>query len=272
LKIISRCKKIVLWTLLFPVLLALSLSGLGHAAPRSSSSVKPSPVHGATNALLLVAQKEGETEMPEAEEPVERLADPLEPVNRLFFHVNDRLYFWVLKPVASGYQTFIPQRTRLSVRNFFSNVATPIRVANCLLQFKFKGAGNETIRFFVNSVFGLGGFVDAAKREFNLEKRDEDFGQTLGFYGIGPIIYINWPIFGPSSLRDTAGSFADGFLDPWNYFVTSVPANLAVKGYDRVNDTSLQIGEYEDLKEAALDPYIALRNAYHQFRENRIRE
>ena len=206
------------------------------------------------------------------EEPVKTIADPLEPINRLFFHVNDKFYFWILKPVASGYKAIVPQFVRVSVSNFFSNVATPIRLANCLLQLNIKGAGTETARFVLNTAIGGLGFFDPAKQEFNISKQDEDFGQTLGFYGFGSGFYINWPILGPSSLRDTVGFTADTFLDPKTYLITSTPVNLAVTSYNLVNKTSLTIGEYEDLKKAALDPYIALRDAYYQYREKKIRE
>ncbi len=206
-----------------------------------------------------------------AEEPAETIADPLEPVNRAFFQFNDKFYFWVLKPVASGYKAIIPEDGRVGVRNFFSNLTTPVRLVNCLLQGKFKGAGNETVRFFVNTALGLAGFLDTAKKEFKIEKQDADFGQTLGVWGIGPAFFINWPILGPSSLRDTVGFTGDLFLDPQNYLITSIPVNLAVKSYNQVNESSLTLGEYEDFKKAALDPYIALKDAYHQYRQNKIR-
>ena len=205
------------------------------------------------------------------EEPVETMADPLEPVNRAFFQFNDKFYFWILKPVASGYKAIIPEDGRVGVRNFFSNLTTPIRLVNCLLQAKFKGAGNETIRFLLNTTFGLAGFLDPAKKEFKIQKQEADFGQTLGVWGIGPAFFINWPILGPSSARDTLGYVGDLFLDPENYLITSIPINLAVKAYDQVNETSLVLGEYEDLKKAALDPYLALKDAYHQYRQNKIR-
>src|SRR4030042_939502 len=119
-----------------------------------------------------------------AEESMEAIADPLEPVNRAFFQFNDKFYFWLLKPVASGYKAIIPEDGRVGVRNFFSNLTTPIRLVNCLLQAKFKGAGNETIRFLLNTAFGLAGFLDPAKKEFKIQKQEADFGQTLGIWGI----------------------------------------------------------------------------------------
>ncbi len=208
----------------------------------------------------------------DSQELEKTIADPLEPINRIFFRFNDRLYFLILKPVASGYKAIVPQGARMGVRNFFSNLGTPIRLVNCLLQADFKGVGTETIRFVMNTTFGLVGFFDPAKEGLNIGKHDEDLGQSLGYYGIGPAFYINWPVLGSSSLRDTVGFVGDLFLDPLNYLVPSIPANLAVRSYDRVNNTSLTLGEYESLKKAALDPYIAIRDAYYQYRQNKIKE
>jgi phospholipid-binding lipoprotein MlaA len=206
-----------------------------------------------------------------SEEPVESVADPFEPVNRVFFYINDKLYFWVLKPVASGYKTIIPEDGRVGVRNFFSNLTTPIRLVNCLLQAKFKGAGNEVGRFLLNTTFGLAGFLDLAKRDFNVEKQEADFGQTLGIWGIGPAFYMNWPILGPSNLRDTVGFVGDLFLDPRTYVFTR-PIFYLVRPVELVNETSLTIGDYERFKISAIDPYIAMKDAYQQYRQNKIRK
>ena len=207
------------------------------------------------------------------EENVEEIPDPLEPVNRAFFKFNDKLYFWVLKPVASGYKAVLPEDARIGVRNFFWNLTTPVRFVNCLLQADFKGAGTETIRLVVNSTFGLAGFLDTAKKEFHIEKKDRDFGQTLGVYGMGPVFYMSLPILGPSSLRDTIGYVGDLALDPRTYvfgdpWVWMVWTSTLV---EIVNDTSLRIGEYEEFKRSALDPYVSLRDAYFQYRQNKIR-
>jgi phospholipid-binding lipoprotein MlaA len=203
------------------------------------------------------------------EESESTIRDPVEPVNRIFFEVNDKLYFWFFKPVAIGYKAIIPEQGRIGVRNFFSNLNTPVRLANCLLQAKFKSAGNEVARFFLNSTAGLAGFLDLAKRDFNVEKEDRDFGQTLGVWGLGPAFYIDWPILGPSNVRDTLGYVGDLFFDPRTYLLTR-PIFYVARPVELVNDTSLKIGEYESLKKAALDPYIALREAYTQYRQNKI--
>jgi phospholipid-binding lipoprotein MlaA len=221
--------------------------------------------------VLMAQLKDPVGEETEIEERPDTIADPLEPVNRIFFHVNDKLYFWALKPISSGYRVVVPEDLRLGVKNFFSNLTTPVRLVNCLLQANFKGAGNETIRFLLNSTLGLAGFLDPAKTELRIEKRDEDFGQTLGFWGIGPAFYIEWPILGASSLRDTFGYAGDLLLDPKTYLIQSVPVGLAIRTYDQVNETSLRIGEYEDFKRNTLDPYIAKREAYHQNRKHKIK-
>lgn len=203
--------------------------------------------------------------------PLETINDPLEKMNRAFFHFNDKLYFWLLKPVARGYRFIFRQSVRIGVRNFFDNLGFPIRFVNCLLQGKFEGAGREATRFMVNTTVGLVGLIDVAQEKMGIDEQDEDFGQTLGFYGLGPGFYIDWPILGPSSLTDTVGIVGDIPLDPVSYTGETFVA-LPVRGLDVVNRTSLTIGEYEDLKRAALDPYVAVRDAYYQFRLNKIRQ
>lgn len=201
----------------------------------------------------------------------ETIADPLEPVNRVFFGFNDKLYFWLLKPVASGYKAVFPQDLRVCFRNFFSNLVSPVRFANSLLQAEFKGAGNEAARFGLNTTLGFFGFFDQAKDKFEIDKQDRDLGQTLGIWGFGPAFYINWPVLGPSSLRDTAGFVGDHFFDPRTYLL-SWPVSTGVRSAEIVNNTSLTLGEYEDFKKAALDPYVSMRDGYNQYRENKIKK
>jgi phospholipid-binding lipoprotein MlaA len=204
------------------------------------------------------------------QEDVGKIADPIEPFNRAMYEFNDRLYFWVLKPVAEGYSKVVPEPARISVSNFFSNLWTPVRFVNCLLQVNFIGAFTELFRFMINSTVGVAGLFDpAASEEINLQIQDEDFGQTLGFYGVGQGFYIVWPILGPSSPRDTVGRVGDYFsypisyLNPWYVWT-------AVRGYEAVNDVSLRIGDYESLKDAAIDPYVAIRDAYVQYRQKKV--
>lgn len=207
----------------------------------------------------------------EGQTAVVRIADPLGPVNRVIFQFNDKLYFWVLKPVAQGYNVVFREDIRNCIANFFSNLLTPVRLANCILQGKFKAAGTETARFFVNTTMGVLGFGDAGKVIFNLEISDEDLGQTLGSYGLGNGFYIVWPIVGPSTLRDSVGFGGDLFVNPLTYLEPFALA-AGVGGYRRFNDLSLRLGEYEAIKEAAIEPYTAVRNGYVQFRNALIDE
>ena len=199
------------------------------------------------------------------------IRDPFESINRVFFYFNDKLYFWILKPVATGYKKVTPDQFRVCVRNFFSNLTMPIRAVNCLLQGKFVGVGSELLRFLVNSTAGMLGLMDPAQTALKLEKQDEDFGQTLGVYGLGPGFFINWPFLGPSSVRGTAGLVGDMFVDPKGWIRLDSGEWIIINGFERVNTTSLSIGEYEALKKAALDPYVAIRDAYYQYRQNRIK-
>jgi phospholipid-binding lipoprotein MlaA len=200
------------------------------------------------------------------------IADPLEPFNRAMFRFNDKLYFWVLKPVAQGYGTIVPKPVRTGVKNFFSNIASPIRIVNCALQANFAGAARELGRFAVNTIWGIGGFLDlASDNALKLTKQDEDLGQTLGVYGFGQGFYIHWPIFGPSSPRDTVGMIGDLFLHPVTYLSDSGIAT-GLRTYEKVNAVSLSIGDYESLKDAAVDPYVSFRDAYVQYRWNKVRD
>jgi len=205
----------------------------------------------------------------EGEAPV-TLYDPLEPFNRAMYHVNDKLYFWLLKPVSQTYGEVVPEPARISVRNFFSNLAFPVRFLSCLLQADFSGAVKESGRFVVNTLWGVGGLLDpSSKNELDLPKQNVDLGQTLGIYGLGPGFYIVWPVLGPSSLRDTVDIAGRHFLSPVSY-LNPWYAPMTVRGYEAVNDTSLRIGDYEALKGAAIDPYLSIRDAFAQYRKQKI--
>jgi phospholipid-binding lipoprotein MlaA len=213
-----------------------------------------------------------EEEGPPPEETTEEkpMPDPIEPVNRIFFTFNDRFYFWVMKPASKVYNTVVPEWGRIRVRNVFHNLAMPIRFVSSLLQLKMRSATFELGSFMVNSTWGLGGMFEIVKKPPDIHT-DEDLGLAFGHYGAGEGFYIVWPFIGPSCLRDTVGLAGDSFLYPVNY-VTPLGDLIAVRGYEQLNKTSLRIGEYEDLKESALDPYIAVRDAYKQHRRSRIDE
>ena len=270
------------------ILLVFLVLGGAHDLPAASApapateSLKPEPNPAVPEAEKVLPKPAGEiagaadTNLDFVEEGGEEekatIADPLEPFNRAMYHFNDKLYFWVLKPVAQGYQKAVPEPARVSVNNFFSNLASPIRIVNCLLQANLSGAATQLGRFLVNTIWGIGGFMDPASgKDIALVKQDEDFGQTLGVYGVGQGFYINWPIFGPSSPRDTVGLVGDFFLHPFTYFTTAWDTSVEIRAYERVNATSLSIGDYESLKEAAIDPYVAIRDAYVQYRLKQVK-
>jgi phospholipid-binding lipoprotein MlaA len=206
---------------------------------------------------------------PLPEKPQVRVADPIEPVNRALFVFNDRLYFWLLKPVARGYAFVIPEPVRIGIRNALTNVVMPVRLVNSLLQGKVKGAGRELARFTINTTIGVAGLFDTAKNDWGIAASEEDAGQTLGVYGLGHGAYLVLPVFGPSSLRDAAGLGGDTFLNPLWYLV-DFQTGVAIRAGTAVNATSLRIGEYEDIKAAAVDPYLAVRDGYIQHREGQV--
>ena len=201
-----------------------------------------------------------------------QVADPLYIWNKGMYHFNDKLYFWLLKPLAKGYKAITPDIFRTGVSNFFYNLMMPIRFVNCILQGKANAAASEFTRFVINTTIGVLGLVDPASQYplLNLAD-DEDLGQTFAKYGIGNGIFLVWPILGPSTLRDFIGSIGDAYLNPLIY-IDPFEAELAVRGFNLVNRTSFHIGEYEALKEASVDPYVAMRNSYLQFREKKIKQ
>ena len=239
---------------------------------RTDISGSPSDMDAGSSEDDYLPDDEFMDDFDDLEEPHVSIADPLEPFNRAMFHFNDRLYFWILKPAAKGYSAVVPEPARKGIKNFFKNLSFPVRFVSCIFQGKFEGAGIEVNRFLINSTIGIAGFMDPAANKFDLKEYDEDLGQTLGSYGIGNGFYINWPILGPSSARDTIGDIGDAFLEPLNYADMDTKYTIAIQGFDKVNSTSLRIGEYEDLKRAALDPYVALRDAYYQYRQSEIKK
>jgi phospholipid-binding lipoprotein MlaA len=195
--------------------------------------------------------------------------DPLEPINRGIFWFNDKLYFYLLKPVAKGYRWVMPDPLMLGIGNFFSNLASPMRIINAGLQGKFGDAGNELTRFAVNTTIGIGGFFDTAKDHFNLKKKNEDSGQTLGYYGIGPGPYLVLPFFGPSSFRDGVGLLADSRMD-LAYYLWEDRDYWAAIILETVNIVALDKDTYEGIKRDALDPYLFVRDAWTQYRKNLV--
>lgn len=198
------------------------------------------------------------------------IRDPLEPMNRFFFRVNDELYEWVLKPTTRVYSRILPGELRECFGNFFQNMATPITLVNAILQGDLQLSGNVLSRFVINSTMGVYGFVDVASLEFNIDPKRADFGQTLGKWGLGDGIFLYWPLFGPSNVRDSVGLVADAYLHPVPYFHDNWTLDMAYYGTSRVNTLSLNPDLYEDVKRYALDPYVASRQAYYEYRKAKV--
>jgi phospholipid-binding lipoprotein MlaA len=194
--------------------------------------------------------------------------DPLEPLNRVFFEFNDKLYFWVLKPAKTGYTYAVPTEFRQCFRNFFNNLFSPIRLVNNILQGRFGDAGVVISRLLINSTAGVFGFADAAFTEYGLEPRYADFGQTLALYGFGEGIYINWPALGSSHIRSSFGFIGDGLANPVSYLDMTIGQRVAYLTTRRINSLSLRPGTYEDLVKYSLDPYITVRQSFYDFRRN----
>ncbi len=207
-----------------------------------------------------------------ADEDVELIPDPWIPMNTGFYHFNDKLYFWLLKPVSRGYGFIIPEELRVAIRNVFYNIRFPVRFINCLLQGKIRKSGGELGQFCLNTTVGFLGLANVAANYPALQPSKEDLGQTFAVWGFDNGAYLTIPFFGPSSLRDGLGRVGDTFLDPLWWLIDDILITLAIRAGETVNDVSLRIGEYEALKEAALDPYVMIRNAYVQNRNKLIAE
>lgn len=246
---------------------AVTAGSEGQQTP--GASVEAAPAAG-DEAVASPAEHDFNEDPFREESPAPRLRDPLEPLNRALFFINDKAYYWVMKPVARGYSAIIPEEIRVCVRNFFRNIAMPVRFVNNLLQGKVRNSGVELARFLINTTAGIGGLFDPAKNNWHIEPRREDLGQTLGVYGFGQGFYLVLPILGPSSLRDTVGLTGDFFLTPLAYVDKKVAIGATVVYLE--NEVSLNIGDYEDLTRAAIDPYVAVRDAYSQHRYELLRE
>jgi phospholipid-binding lipoprotein MlaA len=206
------------------------------------------------------------------DEDVEIIPDPFIVLNTAFYHVNDKLYFWLLKPVSKGYGIIIPQELRVGIRNVFYNIRFPVRFINCLLQGKFRKSGGEFGQFCLNTTVGFLGLANVAANYPALQPSREDLGQTFAVWGFGNGVYITIPFLGPSSFRDFLGRLGDTYLDPIWWAPVDFWTSIGIRAGETVNETSLRIGEYEALKGAALDPYVMIRNAYVQNRNKLIAE
>jgi phospholipid-binding lipoprotein MlaA len=233
------------------------------------------------DSVLLSEQSNDYLELDDFEDEfeIEEIYDPFNGYNRIMTNFNDGAYEYVMKPVANGYGYLVHEEIRLSIEKFFHNIYYPVRLVNNLLQGKISNACEESGRFIINSTIGILGFFDPAKSEFELLAHNEDFGQTLGFYGVGSGPHIVLPLLGPSNLRDAVSLYPDSLLSVVDYkkrhywtLTDTIAEFLTVKSLEKVNYISLHLSEYEKLKADAVDLYPYLRDIYEQHRNKQIEE
>ncbi|MDQ2639548.1 MAG: VacJ family lipoprotein [Pseudomonadota bacterium] len=194
--------------------------------------------------------------------------DPFERFNRSMYRVNDALDRGVARPAAKAYVKVTPAPVRTGVSNFFRNLNSTTVIANNLLQLKPKGFFTETARLVVNTTIGIGGLFDPAT-QLGLPSGDEDFGQTLGRWGVKSGPYIVLPALGPSSVRDTVGLVGDQFTDPKYYLIDKFWINASLTVLSLVDTRAGLLGTDEVLA-SSFDPYVFMRNAYLQRREFQV--
>jgi phospholipid-binding lipoprotein MlaA len=205
-------------------------------------------------------------------EDIEEDNDPLEIPNRFVFAFNQALDFALIRPIAWVYREAVPKVVRDSIRNFLRNLKTPVILANDLLQGDLERARITTVRFVINTTGGLLGFFDLATGE-GYPYHSEDFGQTLGTYGVGEGVYLVLPLLGPSSTRDVTGRVVDHFMDPLTYLAEDQDKEewllyrLALEGLDF---RSRNIDTLDEIERDALDFYARIRSLYRQHREAEI--
>jgi phospholipid-binding lipoprotein MlaA len=200
--------------------------------------------------------------------PVANSRDPLEPFNRGVYQFNDAVDRAVVRPVATVYRDVLPSPVRTGVSNFFYNLQDAWSIVNNTLQLKPEQAGNSFFRFGVNTVFGLGGVLDIAT-EMRIERYTEDFGQTLGRWGVGAGPYLVLPLLGPSTVRDTAALPVDMKGSPSAY-IDDVPVRNSATALNLLNQRSRLLQATDMLDQVALDPYTFTRDAFLQRRRSAV--
>jgi phospholipid-binding lipoprotein MlaA len=189
--------------------------------------------------------------------------DPWESWNRGVYKVNDALDRAIAKPVARTYVRAVPSPVRTGVNNFFSNLRTTTVMINDALQGKFLAAANDLARFILNSTVGIGGLLDPATQA-GLDRNDEDFGQTLGRWGLHPGPFLELPLLGPSDVRDASGRVVDLFTGPTHY-IQNKPVEYSLYAVALI-DTRAELLSLDNTLKNVYDPYAFLRDAYLQHR------
>jgi phospholipid-binding lipoprotein MlaA len=225
-------------------------------------------------AILLISLILGATNRPALAQDA-AVYDPIEPFNRAVFAFNQGIDFIILKPLATGYKNFIPGFIQTSVSSFLHNLSSPIILLNDALQGDWVGVDNTIRRFFVNSTLGMAGLIDVASYHGLTATPREDFGQTLGYYGVGEGPYVVLPIFGPSNLRDAFGRIVDTLTDPYNMIAHDAEQDgllIGRAGLTTIDTRATLLGPYDDMVAASIDPYNTVRSAYTQQRTYAVQD
>lgn len=192
--------------------------------------------------------------------------DPLEGFNRSMYKFNDTLDRAVLKPVAKGYKAVLPDRAQKMVHNFFSNIDDIFVTGNDLLQLKFRQAASDFTRVWVNTIFGVFGVFDVAEK---LEKHNEDFGQTLGYWGVGSGPYLVLPFLGPSSVRDGAGVAVDSYYGLIEN-IEDVPTRNTLYAISKIDQRAQLLDTESIIEGTVVDRYSFIRDAYMMHRQSLV--
>lgn len=203
---------------------------------------------------------------------VQPVWDPLEPMNRGIFWFNDKADIYVVEPVARGYDETLPDPVKKSIRNFFANLRSPLRLVSALMQFKFEQAAEVTGRFLVNTTLGGAGLFDPAT-DMGLEANEDDIGVALGYHGVPEGPYVVLPIMGPSNLRDAVGRIGNVLLDPFFWIAREGDSSTektviltSLYALDLIDTRASLIEAVETAKSSSLDYYLFMQSSYHQYR------
>jgi phospholipid-binding lipoprotein MlaA len=193
------------------------------------------------------------------------LPDPYEKKNRAIFDLNNDIYNHFTKHVAKGYRFVFPVELRLAVRNLFNNAAMPVKLVSSLVQGNWEKSGRVVGRFLINSTAGLGGMLDVAEQEYDIQPVDENMSQALGYYGVPTGPYLILPLLGPASVRNLVGRTADIFLSPAFFFSAPFMVSSGIATGKKVNETSFLVKTKKELEQNSLDEYESVRDFYNQY-------
>ncbi|MEE2679516.1 MAG: VacJ family lipoprotein [Myxococcota bacterium] len=249
-------------------LFALALACLGAGPMWATAARAEDPVPDTAAASSDAAAHHDELDFEEEYEEDVAQGDPLEPMNRQIFRLNEGLDRYAIEPVSKAWDYVLPDFVQHAIRNAFDNLRFPIDFANDVFQLDMTQAGVCLARFLLNSTVGIAGLMDPAST-LGLHRKPEDFGQTLGFWGVPPGPYLMLPFFGPSNLRDGFGLIVDTGLRAIGFFIP-LAVSFGLAGADALNRRSLIRDQLDTERRASLDWYVSVRNAYSQYRANLI--